>query len=353
MRLSGSLRVTRLLSLRPREYQYSTIRYVIIPYITMRPDPFQSLYRAPSAPAVLRRAGKNALLAADEFFAARISNPHTRRAYARIVGRFLAWCEEQGIELRQVTPGLAGRFIEELPGSDPTRNLALAAPRHFFDALVIRHAVVLNPFSSVRGRKHAVVDGKTPQLAIQQARDLLASIDLSHVVGLRDRALLGTLAYTGARVGALARLRRGDLENQGAQRVLRFREKGGQQREIPVRHDLDRWLEEYLMAARIAADHKETPLFRAALGKQKKLSRNPLSANSMRRMLKRRLKDARLPDIFSPHSFRVLVVTDLLTQDVPLEDVQYLAGHANPKTTQIYDRRQKRVTRNIVERISV
>ena len=304
-------------------------------------------------PAVLRRAGKNALFAADEFFAARISNPHTRRAYARIVGRFLSWCEEQGIELRQVTPGLAGRFIEELPGSDPTRNLALAALRHFFDALVIRHAVALNPFSSVRGKKHSVMDGKTPQLAIQQARDLLASIDLSHVVGLRDRALLGTLAYTGARVGALARLRRGDLEDQGAQRVLRFREKGGQQREIPVRHDLDRWLEAYLQAARIAADPKETPLFRAALGKQKKLSRNPLSANSMRRMLKRRLMDARLPPIFSPHSFRVLVVTDLLTQDVPLEDVQYLAGHANPRTTQIYDRRQKRVTRNIVERISV
>ena len=83
------------------------------------------------------------------------------------------------------------------------------------------------------------------------------------------------------------RLRRGDLEDQGAQRVLRFREKGGQQRKIPVRHDLDRWLEEYLQAARIAADPKETPLFRAALGKQKKLSRNPLSANSMRRMLKR------------------------------------------------------------------
>ena len=202
------------------------------------------------APAILQRAGTNACFAADEFFAARISNPHTRRAYARIVGRFLAWCEEQGIELRQVTPGLAGRFIEELPGSDPTKNLALAALRHFFDALVTRHAVALNPFSSVRGRKHAVVDGKTPQLAIQQARDLLASIDLSGVVGLRDRAVLGVLTYTGARVGALARLRRGDLEDQGAQRVLRFREKGGQQREIPVRHDLDRWLEAYLQAGR-------------------------------------------------------------------------------------------------------
>ena len=58
------------------------------------------------------------------------------------------------------------------------------------------------------------------------------------------------------------------------------------------------------------------------------------------------------PPIFSPQSFRVLVVIDLLSQDVPLEDVQYLAGHANPRTTQIYDRR-RRITRNIVERISV
>ncbi len=89
------------------------------------------------------------------------------------------------------------------------------------------------------------------------------------------------------------------------------------------------------------------------MGKQKKLSAGPLSANSMRRPLKRQLEDAGLPPIFSPNSFRVLVVTDLLYQDVPLEDVQYLAGHANPRTTQIYDRRRRRVTRNIVERISV
>ena len=172
-------------------------------------------------------------------------------------------------------------------------------------------------------------------------------------MGLRDRALLGTLAYTGARIGAVARLRRGDLEDQGPQRVLRFREKGGKQREIPVRHDLDRWLGEYLQAAGIGEAPKESPLFRSALGKQKQLSDRPLSANSMGLMLKRRLKDAGLPPVFSPHSFRVLVVTDLLSQDVPLEDVQYLAGHANPRTTQIYDRRRRRVTRNIVERISV
>ena len=304
-------------------------------------------------PAILQRAGKNALFAADEFFSARLSNPHTRRAYARPVGRFLSWCEEQGIELRQVTPGLAGRFIEELPGSDPTKNLALAALRHFFDALVMRHAVALNPFASVRGRKHSVIDGQTPELTIQQARDLLASLDTSHVLGLRDRAVLGTLIYTGARVGAIAQLRLQDLRDQGEHRVIRFSEKGGKQREIPVRHDLDGWLRAYLDAAGIADDPKDATLFRGSWKNQRRLIGQPFTAHAIRRMLKRRLNNAGLPEIISPHSFRVMVVTDLLSQNVPMEDVQYLAGHSNPRTTQIYDRRSRRVTRNIVERISV
>ena len=70
-------------------------------------------------------------------------------------------------------------------------------------------------------------------------------------------------------------------------------------------------------------------------------------------MMKRRLEDARLPDLFSPHSFRVIVMTDLLNQNVPLEDVQYLAGHSSPTNHARYDRRRRKVTRNIVEGISI
>ena len=106
----------------------------------------QALEPSRSVPAVLERAGAKAL------FAARISNPHTRRAYARVVRRFLTWCEDQGLDLPQVSPGLAGRFIDELPGDSSTKNQALAALRYFFDTLVTRHAAPLNPFQSVRGR---------------------------------------------------------------------------------------------------------------------------------------------------------------------------------------------------------
>ena len=111
----------------------------------------------------------------------------------------------------------------------------------------------------------------------------------------------------------------------------------GKQREIPVRYYLDRRLGDYLEAAGIDVDPKEPPLFQAALGTRKALPDGPPSPNDMCNLLKRRLKDDGLPPNFSPHSFRVLIVTDLLSQDVPLEDVQYLVGHTNPKTTQIYD----------------
>ena len=107
---------------------------------------------------------------------ARISNPHTRTAYAHQVSRFLAWCEDQGLELHQVTPGLAGRFLDELPGGAPTQNQALAGLRHFFDTLVARHAAVLNPFQSVRGVRHPFGEGRTPEVSVDQARQLLASI---------------------------------------------------------------------------------------------------------------------------------------------------------------------------------
>ncbi len=250
-----------------------------------------------------------------------------------------------------VTPGLTGEYMDQLAGSAPTKNQALAALRHFFDAMVTRHAVPLNSFALVRGIKHSITEGKTPEISIDQARLLFRALNVSHIVGLRDRAVLGVLA-SGARVGAVAKLRLSDYRDFGGQRVLRFREKGGREREIPVRHDLEGWLNEYLAAVGIDGAAKTAPLFRAAHGKRKKLTEAAYAAHSMRQMMKRPLKDAGLPHLFSPHSFRVTVVTDLLTQNVPLEDVQYLAGHASPTTTRIYDRR-RRVTRNIVERISI
>jgi hypothetical protein len=53
-----------------------------------------------------------------------------------------------------------------------------------------------------------------------------------HVVGLRDRAAIGILIYTAARIGAVASLKRGSLTHDGSQWTLRFAEKGGNPRTI-------------------------------------------------------------------------------------------------------------------------
>jgi site-specific recombinase XerD len=151
----------------------------------------------------------------------------------------------------------------------------------------------------------------------------------------------------------VAKLRLGDFQHDGTQYVLRFQEKGGKSREIPVRHDLAGFIIAYVEAAGIAGEAKESLLFRASNGRSRKLAAKPLGTERICELVKRRLKDAGLPTHLSPHSFRVTAIIDLLHQGVPLEDVQYLAGHAESRTTTLYDRRKKRVTRNIVERIPI
>ena len=304
-------------------------------------------------PALIAAAGPAAAFVWEEFFTAGIRNPHTRRAYTHAVRRFLAWADGQGCELARLTPGQVGGYLDGLPGTIPTKKQHLAALRGFFDALVLRHVVFLNPAASVRAERYTVVEGKTPEIAIDHARTLLRSIDTGHVVGLRDRAVIAVLIYTAARIGAVASLKRGSLSHDGSQWSLRFAEKGGKSREIPLRHDLQGMVLAYLEAAGLADAGKDAPLFPSAIGKTKQLGVTPATAGDLGRMVKRRMKDAGLPERLSPHSFRVTAITDLLNQGVPLEDVQHLAGHSDARTTRLYDRRQKVVTRNVVERISV
>jgi integrase/recombinase XerD len=302
---------------------------------------------------LVERAGVAGRFAWEEYFYAEHHNPHTQAAYLRAVKRFLAWAEGKGVELVAITPGMVGQYIVGLGGSAAKRNLHLSALRGFFDRLVNRHVVILNPAASVKGVKEKVMEGKTPEISIDQARALLASVDTAPLIGKRDTAILATLAYTACRAGAVAKLRLGDFQADGTQYVLRFQEKGGKSREIPVRHDLQGFIVEYLEAAGISEEAKDRPLYRTGNGKSKVLTGNTMDSVTVCELVKRRLKDAGLPSRLSPHSFRVAAITGLLTQGVPMEDVQYLAGHAEPRTTGLYDRRQKKVTRNIVERIPI
>ena len=309
-------------------------------------------------PRLILQSTPAARFAWDEFVYAAVRNPHTRRSYTRATCRFADWCSSRGLMLERVAPSDVGRYLDALPAAASSKKVYLAAIRHLFDLLVQRHAVILNPAASVRGERLEVLEGRTPEITPDQARRLLASIDTSHLVGLRDKSIIAILIYTAARVGAVAGLRLGDYYDMGDQHCLAFQEKGGKPREIPVRHDLHVLLASYrdALLASYAADSPmplDSPLFRTTRIRTRCLTSNPMTGDDIGRMVRRRMRDAGLPARLTAHSFRVATITDLLSQGVPLEDVQNLAGHADPRTTRLYDRRKRQVTRNIVERISI
>lgn len=314
-----------------------------------------------TVPAIVAEAGANARYAYEEFFAG-LNSPHTTTAYKRAVHRFLLHCDRTDLALHQVTPRVIADYIQMLdsqsssnPGralSKPTRKVHLAAIRLFLDYCVQRHAIILNPALSVRGPRHSVTEGKTPAIDPREARTLLDSIGAARPIDLRDRAIIATLIFTAARVGAVAKLSRGDFFTDGRQFYLRFDEKGDKQRVIPVRHDLQLLIERYL--GECPSSDPGGPVFLTAAGRTGKLLLRRMSANDMLRMVKRRLLAAGLPaSSLCCHSFRAGTATNLLEQGVDPAEVQYLLGHSDPRTTRLYDRRQLRVSRNIVERIAV
>lgn len=304
-------------------------------------------------PQMIEENGAAARYAWEEFFSGQIRNPNTRKAYLQAVLRFLNWVEQRGVDLTTISPGLIGEYFDCHSGSAPTKKLHMSAIRGFFDVLVLRHAIILNPALSVKTEKFSSTEGKTPEITVEQARSLYESIENSSPIDFRDKAIIGVLIFTAARAGAVARLRMKDFVDEGNQFSLRFSEKGGKHRLIPVRHDLEQVLMEYQSVIDACNRSKDLPLFLTAIGRSGRLSGRQVSTIDICRMVKRRLKCAGLPTICSPHSFRGCTATDLLLQGVPLEDVQYLLGHSDSRVTRLYDRRQKQVTRNIVERISI
>lgn len=253
----------------------------------------------------------------------------------------------------RVTPADVSRFLDGLSVASPTRKLLLAGLRRFFDALVLRQVLILNPTLSVRSERYQVVEGKTPEMSFEHARRLLRSIDNSHDVGLRDFVVIAILIYTAARIGAVARLKRRDDYESGDQSCLRFHETGDKVREIPVRHDLQQALERYLDSSGLRYGEPNARLSRSAVRRTRRMTQNGMTADDMVRMVNRRSKHAGLSMRLSPQSFLVTTITDLLEQAVSPADRQYLAGHADPRATRLYDRRQRRVTKNIIVRISV
>jgi site-specific recombinase XerD len=312
-----------------------------------------ALIETVTLPALVQAAGDSARMRFVDFFTANIRNPHTRRAYGRAVGDFLAWCETVGVvSMTDIKPLHVSAWIEWQTQtlSAPTVKQRLAALRHLFDWLVTGQVIPTNPAASVRGPSHSARQGKTPVLAPTEARALLDSIDVSTPIGLRDRALIGLMVFSFARVGAALAMRVEDVYRQQYRLWVRLREKGGKRHEMPCHHSLEEYLHAYLVGTGIEADPRG-PLFRTIARGTGQLSRNALPQANAHAMVRRRALAVGIETPIGNHTFRATGITAYLKNGGTLENAAAMANHSSTRTTQLYDRRRDDISLDEVERI--
>lgn len=308
----------------------------------------------PVAPAIIGRAGDRAAKRFFEFFTANIRNRNTRQAYHRALVDFFAWCDDHGFDLLDIEPIVVAAYIEYLGTiySPPSVKQHLAAIRMCLDWLVVGQIIPMNPASAVRGPTHVVKRGKTPVLTADEARRLLDSIDTSTAVGLRDRALIGVMVYSFARVSAITGMRVDDYYQFGKRSWLRLHEKGGKFHEVPAHHNAEAYLDAYLQTAAIGDDPR-SPLFRTAAGRTGEITANGMTRHDVLRMIKRRARAAGLSERICCHTFRATGITAYLENGGTIENAQAIAAHESPRTTKLYDRTSDEITLDEIERILI
>jgi site-specific recombinase XerD len=306
-------------------------------------------------PALIAAAGARAQTRFLEFFAAQIRNAHTRRAYAQAVREFLGCYESAGVaSIADIKPLHVAAYIEQLTRthSAPTAKQRLAAIRHLFDWLVTGHVIEHNPAHSVRGPSHRVKRGKTPVLDASEARVLLDSIDVTTPIGLRDRALIGLMVYSFARIGAALAMKVEDAYVQNRRLWVRLHEKGGKRHEMPCHHNLETYLHAYIDGCGLAGDPKGA-LFRTIGRGTVRLTETPLPQANAYQMIRRRAAAAGIETKIGNHTFRATGITAYLKNGGTLEKAAVMANHASTRTTQLYDRRSDEVTLDEVERVVI
>jgi integrase len=209
-----------------------------------------------------------------------------------------------------VQPLHVGAYIQALSHarSAPTAKQHLAAIRHLFDWLVMGQVVPLNSAASVRGRSHSLRRGQTPVLDPIGARQRLDAIDVTTPVGLRDRAMIGLMVFSFARIGAALGMKVENVYIQNRRLWVRLHEKGGKTYEMPRHNSLEIFLDAYLDGCDLRGDPKG-PLFRTIERGRAVLTTTPLPQAYAYAMIGRRAAAAGIDTKIGNHTFRATGIT--------------------------------------------
>lgn len=296
------------------------------------------------------------LTEARDAWLARSPSLQTRDCYGRDLRQFLAFVgatPDQLEDLVTVRPAQVAAWRDQLR----ERGLAnvsilrkLTVLRSLFSYLQSYGFAGANPAHSHFVQAPSVPrDGKTVGLSPQECRRLLEAPDMDTPSGVRDRAILGILAYSACRVGELARLRIRDFKESGGHKVLELFGKGGKERRVPLHPEAVERILAWLDQAGLR-DDSYGPMFRATATARGKgfdgFKLTPLSKRAIQALVKQYARDLCLDPAVTVHSLRVTALTTGRERGADIIDLQDFAGHADPRTTLTYIRSRDRLSKS-------
>jgi integrase/recombinase XerD len=285
----------------------------------------------------------------------RSPSAETRDGYSRDLFQFLDFAEipsEAWERLAEVRPATVAAFRDHLLAaglSNTTVSRKLSVLRSLYSYLRAYGYTGANPADTAFVAAPAAPrDGKTVAITPADCRRLLDFPTPDTPEGVRDRAILAVLAFTGCRVGELTRLRMGDLKQSGGHHVFEVRGKGGKERRVPLHPEAVERL--MLWIGVVESQPSGSPLFRSvrtARGKGRDgFLQTSLTRRGVQYLVRRYVAKLGLDPNVTVHSFRVTALTTARERGADIVDLQDFAGHADPRTTLTYIRNRDRLSRS-------
>jgi site-specific recombinase XerD len=268
-------------------------------------------------------------------FLARYSG-HTHELYAYQLRRWFEWCERNGLDpligIQRAHVELFIRHLGECGLMPSSINTMMHGVRGYFR---FAHIDGLTPHDpAVYARLLKVHQDETRTQGLDRL-ELIRFLQVAQTISVHHGALAFLLGINALRASEAAAVHIEHYrETLRGHRVLHLVGKGSKPATMPLTVPVLRVLE----ACR--GERTEGPLI------LRPMTGNPIDRRDCYRMVIRIAKAAGIPRHISPHSLRHAAITNALDAGVPLRDAQILARHADPRTTEHYDRARGNLDRH-------
>ena len=256
----------------------------------------------------------------------------TRVVYRRAIRQFTAFIDGDVLAVSRRDVEAYRAHLETLGRAPATIAKTMTALTGYFAFAEDEGLIERNPAGRARRPK---VPSVSPRQGLSPAevRALFDVLDLSTLIGLRDRLMLLLLAVQAWRISEALGLTVEDLGEEGGHRVATITGKGDRISRVPLAAVTWQAITDWLAASGIDGGALLVPVLKGG----KVVPGKPVSPQSAWRRIRRLGVLAGLTRPIHPHLFRHGAATALLDRGVPLRDVQDHLRHADPRTTRRYD----------------